>query len=41
MPDALRHGRSMLTAAFLAATFTSTAFAQSIDTTKIGAVNLS
>jgi len=31
----------MLTAAFLAATFTSTAFAQSIDTTKIGAINLS
>lgn len=41
MPDALRHGRSILTAAFLAATFTSPVFAQTIDTTKIGAINLS
>lgn len=41
MPDAFRHGRSILTAAFLAATFTSTSFAQPIDTTKIGAINLS
>ena len=41
MPDALRHGRSILTAAFLAATFTSTPFAQSIDTTRVGAINLS
>jgi outer membrane protein len=41
MPDALRHHRSILTAAFLAATFTSTTLAQPIDTTKIGAINLS
>ena len=41
MPDARRHGRSILTAAFLAATFTSPAIAQTIDTTKIGAINLS
>ena len=41
MPDALRHGRSILTAAFLAATFSSPAFAQTIDTTKVGAINLS
>ena len=42
MPDALRPARSILTAAFLAATFTSTpAFSQAIDTTKIGAINLS
>ena len=41
MRDALRHGRSVLTATFLAATFTSTAFAQAIDTTKVGAINLS
>jgi outer membrane protein len=41
MPDALRHGRSLLTAAFLAATFSTPAFAQPIDTTKVGAINLS
>ena len=41
MPEALRHRRSILTAAFLAATFTSSGFAQTIDTTKIGAINLS
>lgn len=41
MPDALRYRRSILTAAFLAATFTSPAFAQTVDTTKIGAINLS
>jgi Skp family chaperone for outer membrane proteins len=41
MPDALRHGRSLLTAAFLAATFSTPTFAQSLDTTKIGAINLS
>ena len=41
MPDVLRQGRSILTAAFLAATFTSPAFAQTIDTTKVGAINLS
>jgi Skp family chaperone for outer membrane proteins len=39
--DALRHGRSLLTAAFLAATFSTPAFAQSIDTTNIGAINMS
>ena len=41
MPGALRHGRSTLTAAFLALTFSTTAFAQTVDTTKIGAINLS
>jgi Skp family chaperone for outer membrane proteins len=43
MADALRPARSLLlTAAFLAATFTSTpVFAQAIDATKIGAINLS
>ena len=41
MPDALRHGRSILAAAFLAAASTSTALAQTIDATRIGAVNLS
>ena len=41
MPDALRHGRSILTAAFLAATLATPAFAQTIDATRIGAVNLS
>ena len=40
MPRAIRHRRSILTAAFLAATFTSPGFAQTIDTTKIGAINL-
>lgn len=41
MPDAFRPARSILTAAFIAATFTTTAFAQVIDTTKVGAINLS
>jgi outer membrane protein len=41
MPDALRFVRPLATAAFLAATFTSTAFAQAIDATKVGAINLS
>lgn len=41
MPDARRHGRSILTAAFLAATFTSPVFAQTLETTRIGAINLS
>lgn len=41
MPDALRPARSILTAAFIAATCTTTAFAQAIETTKVGAINLS
>jgi outer membrane protein len=42
MPNPLRPARSILTAAFLAATFTTTpAFAQTIDATRIGAINLS
>jgi outer membrane protein len=42
MPDARRPAQAILTAAFLAATFMSTpVFAQAIDTTRIGAINLS
>lgn len=41
MPDALRPNRLLTVAAILAAVFTSSAFAQTIDTTKIGAINLS
>lgn len=41
MPEALKHGRSLLTAAFLAATFAIPVFAQTIDTTRVGAINLS
>lgn len=41
MPNAVRHARSTLTAALVAATFASPAFAQTIETTRIGAINLS
>ncbi len=41
MPDALRVTRSIAIAAILAALFTSPSFAQSIDATRIGAINLS
>jgi len=40
MPDALRLSRSIIGAAFLAL-LASSAFAQSIDTTRIGAINVS
>ncbi len=41
MPDALRLIRSVAFAAVLAALFTSPSFAQSVDATRIGAINLS
>lgn len=41
MPDALRLIRSIAIAAFLAVVFTTPSFAQSVDGTRIGAINLS
>jgi Skp family chaperone for outer membrane proteins len=41
MPDALRLIRSIVVACFVTAVFAATTFAQEIDATKVGAINLS